>query len=121
MTDMTSLYKTDQELQGLKEEVRQDYWFMGLYHIAQLAVPPQDRKELGYPLLTGVLFTDAPSVKKRIEFRDARGTIVNARGNMPAIGMDETSGTACFRRKKTAGSFLRNGPRRGKQPPRRGA
>ena len=30
MTDMTSLYKKEMELQGLKEEVRQDYWFMGL-------------------------------------------------------------------------------------------
>ena len=30
MTDMTSLYKKEMELQGLKEEVRQDYWYMGL-------------------------------------------------------------------------------------------
>jgi two-component system response regulator HydG len=30
MTDMTSLYKKEMELQGLKEEVRQDSWFMGL-------------------------------------------------------------------------------------------
>ena len=30
MTDITSLYKKDMELQGLKEEVRQDNWFMGL-------------------------------------------------------------------------------------------
>ena len=30
MTDMTSLYRKEMELQGLKEEVRQDYWFMGL-------------------------------------------------------------------------------------------
>jgi len=30
MTDITSLYQKDLELQGLKEELRQDYWFMGL-------------------------------------------------------------------------------------------
>ena len=30
MTDMTSLYNKDMELQELKEELRQDYWFMGL-------------------------------------------------------------------------------------------
>ncbi len=30
MTDITSLYEKEMELQGLKEELRQDYWFMGL-------------------------------------------------------------------------------------------
>ena len=30
LTDITSLYQKDLELQGLKEELRQDYWFMGL-------------------------------------------------------------------------------------------
>ncbi len=30
MTDITSLYRKEMELQGLKEELRQDYWFMGL-------------------------------------------------------------------------------------------
>ena len=30
MTDMTSLYNKDMELQELKEELRQGYWFMGL-------------------------------------------------------------------------------------------
>ncbi len=30
MTDITSLYNKEMELQGLKEELRQDYWFMGL-------------------------------------------------------------------------------------------
>jgi transcriptional regulator with PAS, ATPase and Fis domain len=30
MTDITSLYRKELELQGLKEELRQDYWFMGL-------------------------------------------------------------------------------------------
>ncbi len=30
MTDVTSLYEKEMELQGLKEELRQDYWFMGL-------------------------------------------------------------------------------------------
>jgi PAS domain S-box-containing protein len=30
MTDMTSLYNKEMELQGLKEDLRQDYWFMGL-------------------------------------------------------------------------------------------
>ncbi len=30
MTDITSLHKSEMELQGLKEELRQEYWFMGL-------------------------------------------------------------------------------------------
>jgi transcriptional regulator with PAS, ATPase and Fis domain len=30
MTDITSLYKKEMELQGLKQELRQEYWFMGL-------------------------------------------------------------------------------------------
>ena len=30
MTDVTPLYQKELELQGLKEEMRQDYWFMGL-------------------------------------------------------------------------------------------
>lgn len=30
MTDITSLYNKEMELQELKEELRQDYWFMGL-------------------------------------------------------------------------------------------
>lgn len=30
MTDITSLYNKDMELRELKEELRQDYWFMGL-------------------------------------------------------------------------------------------
>jgi transcriptional regulator with PAS, ATPase and Fis domain len=30
MTDITSLYNKEIELQGLKEDLRQDYWFMGL-------------------------------------------------------------------------------------------
>lgn len=30
MTDVTSLYNKEMELQGLKEDLRQDYWFMGL-------------------------------------------------------------------------------------------
>ncbi len=30
MTDMTSLYNKEMELQGLREDLRQDYWFMGL-------------------------------------------------------------------------------------------
>ena len=30
MTDITSLYNKEMELQGLKEDLRQDYWFMGL-------------------------------------------------------------------------------------------
>ncbi len=30
MTDLTSLYNKEMELQGLKEDLRQDYWFMGL-------------------------------------------------------------------------------------------
>lgn len=30
LTDITSLYNKEMELQGLKEELRQDYWFMGL-------------------------------------------------------------------------------------------
>lgn len=30
LTDITSLYNKELELQGLKEEIRQDYWFMGL-------------------------------------------------------------------------------------------
>ncbi|HXY53265.1 MAG TPA: sigma 54-interacting transcriptional regulator [Nitrospirota bacterium] len=30
MTDITSLYNKELELQGLKEDLRQDYWFMGL-------------------------------------------------------------------------------------------
>ena len=30
MTDITTLYQKDLELQDLKEELRQDYWFMGL-------------------------------------------------------------------------------------------
>src|SRR5512144_556119 len=30
MTDITSLFNKDMELQGLREELRQDYWFMGL-------------------------------------------------------------------------------------------
>jgi transcriptional regulator with PAS, ATPase and Fis domain len=30
MTDITSLYNKEMELQGLKQELRQEYWFMGL-------------------------------------------------------------------------------------------
>ncbi len=30
MTDVTSLYNKEMELQGLKEDLRRDYWFMGL-------------------------------------------------------------------------------------------
>jgi two-component system response regulator HydG len=30
MTDVTSLYNKEMELQGLREDLRQDYWFMGL-------------------------------------------------------------------------------------------
>jgi len=30
MTDITSLYKKEIELEGLKQELRQEYWFMGL-------------------------------------------------------------------------------------------
>lgn len=30
LTDITSFYKKEMELQGLKEELRQEYWFMGL-------------------------------------------------------------------------------------------
>ena len=30
MTDITSLYKKEMELQDLKQELRQEYWFMGL-------------------------------------------------------------------------------------------
>lgn len=30
MTDITSLFNKEMELQGLREELRQDYWFMGL-------------------------------------------------------------------------------------------
>lgn len=30
ITDITSLYKKEMELQGLKQELRQEYWFMGL-------------------------------------------------------------------------------------------
>jgi PAS domain S-box-containing protein len=30
MTDITSLYKKEMELQGIKQELRQEYWFMGL-------------------------------------------------------------------------------------------
>ena len=30
LTDITSLYNKEIELQGLKEELRQEYWFMGL-------------------------------------------------------------------------------------------
>jgi transcriptional regulator with PAS, ATPase and Fis domain len=30
ITDITSLYMKEQELQGLKQELRQEYWFMGL-------------------------------------------------------------------------------------------
>jgi PAS domain S-box-containing protein len=30
MTDITSLYKKEIELQGIKQELRQEYWFMGL-------------------------------------------------------------------------------------------
>lgn len=30
LTDITSLFKKEMELQDLKEELRQDYWFMGL-------------------------------------------------------------------------------------------
>ncbi len=30
ITDITSLYNKEMELQGLKEDLRQDYWFMGL-------------------------------------------------------------------------------------------
>ncbi len=30
MTDLTSLYNKEMELQGLREDLRQDYWFMGL-------------------------------------------------------------------------------------------
>lgn len=30
MTDITSLFEKERELQDLKEEMRQDYWFMGL-------------------------------------------------------------------------------------------
>jgi two-component system, NtrC family, response regulator HydG len=30
MTDITSLFNKELELQGLREELRQDYWFMGL-------------------------------------------------------------------------------------------
>jgi PAS domain S-box-containing protein len=30
MTDITSLYKKEMELQGIKQELRKEYWFMGL-------------------------------------------------------------------------------------------
>lgn len=30
MTDITSLYKKEMELQGIRQELRQEYWFMGL-------------------------------------------------------------------------------------------
>ncbi len=30
MTDITSFYKKEMELQGLKQELREEYWFMGL-------------------------------------------------------------------------------------------
>jgi len=60
-----------------------------LYHISQFASLLRDSKYLNYKLLTDVLFTDAASVKKRIEFLDTRGRIVFARGNVHAIGLDE--------------------------------
>ena len=62
-----------------------------LYHIAQFASLLRDRKELNYKMLTEVLFTDAASVKKRIEFLDMRGRIVYTRGNVHAIGLEEKS------------------------------
>ena len=62
-----------------------------LYHIAQFASLLRGSKELNYKLLTDALFTDAASVKKRIEFLDTRGRIVYTRGNVHAIGLDEKS------------------------------
>ncbi len=62
-----------------------------LYHITQFASLLRDRKELDYKLLTDVLFMDAASVKKRIEFLDVRGRIVYTRGNVHAVGLDEKS------------------------------
>jgi len=62
-----------------------------LYHIAQFASLLRDGKYLNYKLLTDVLFTDAASVKKRIEFLDTRGRIVYTRGNVHAVGLDEKS------------------------------
>lgn len=62
-----------------------------LYHITQFVSLLRDRKELDYKLLTDVLFMDAASVKKRIEFLDVRGRIVYTRGNVHAVGLDEKS------------------------------
>ena len=62
-----------------------------MFHIAQFASLLRVRKELDYKLLTEALFTDAASVKKRIEFLDTRGRIVYTRGNVHAVGIDEKS------------------------------
>ena len=62
-----------------------------LYHIAQLSSLLRDRKELNYKLLTDVLFTDAASVKKRVEFLDTRGKIVYTRGNVHERGIEGKS------------------------------
>ena len=62
-----------------------------MYHIAQFASVLRGRKELDYKLLSEALFSDAASVKKRIEFLDTRGRIVYTRGNVHAVGIDEKS------------------------------
>ena len=62
-----------------------------LHHIAQFASLLRDRKELNYKMLTDVLFSDAASVKKRMEFLDMRGRTVYTRGNVHGVGPDGKS------------------------------
>jgi len=62
-----------------------------LYHVAQLSLLLPDRRETDFKLLTDVLFSEETGVKKRVEFLDARGAVVYARGTLPALGIEEIS------------------------------